>query len=79
MHRQYRRHLQVSVRCCQAIEKGLEGLFPVVLGKDGHVQGVIVEGVGTSHLPEVQPDFSFDLLQQLRIGQFASDEEIFSW
>ena len=77
MHRQYRRHLQVSVRCCQAIERGGPELFPVVLGKDGHPQGVISEGVGVSHLPVVHPEMSYDLLRQLQDGHFDSAEDIF--
>ena len=32
---QYRRHLQVSLRCCQAVEEGFAGLFPVVPEKSG--------------------------------------------
>ncbi|OLP88180.1 hypothetical protein AK812_SmicGene30510 [Symbiodinium microadriaticum] len=77
MHRQYRRHLQVSVRCCQAIERGGPALFPAVLGKDGHPQGVVAEGVGVSHLPEIQPEMSYELLRQLRDGHFDSTEDIF--
>ena len=46
-HRQYQRHLQIYPRCCQAIEQGFEGLFPVFEEKDGHVQGTVVASVGS--------------------------------
>ena len=76
-HRQYQRHLQIYPRCCQAIEFGFGGLFPVFDEKDGHVQGTVVAGIGSGHLPALVPDYSFELLQKLRDGAFASAECIF--
>ena len=74
---QHRRHLQVSLRCCQAVEAGIDGLYPVVPEKVGHAQGVALDGVGQDHLPPLRDAICTGLLQHLRQGQWQSTEEIF--
>ena len=74
---QYRRHLQVSLRCCQALEGGLVVPFDVVPEKAGHPQSVAVEGVGVDHLPPLSEPVCTALLQALRAGEWSDDESIF--
>ena len=74
---QHRRHLQVSLRCCQAVEAAFDGLFPVVPEKAGHAQGVSMAGVGLDHLPPLRAAISTGLLLHLRQGQRQSSEDIF--
>ena len=73
----HRRHLQTSLRCRQAVEWELPGLFPVVEEAVGHAQAVTIEGHGVAHLPAVQEEISVPLLQQLRAGEARTDESIF--
>ncbi|CAE7729320.1 unnamed protein product [Symbiodinium sp. CCMP2592] len=74
---QYRRHLQVSSICCQALEKEFPGLFAVVEEQHGHEQGPSIEGVGTAHLPPLADAVSTPLLRTLQAGQWTEAEQIF--
>ncbi|OLP77728.1 hypothetical protein AK812_SmicGene42181 [Symbiodinium microadriaticum] len=73
----YRRHLQTSTRCCQAIELGVPGLFPVFEDGSGHPQSVAHGGVGTDHLPPAGEPVAFALLERLRSEVPCTDEAVF--
>ncbi|CAE7233488.1 unnamed protein product [Symbiodinium sp. CCMP2592] len=67
----------VSLRCCQALERGFDGLFEVVEARHGHEQGPSIEGVGTAHLPPLADSVSTPLLRVLQEGTWQEAEQIF--
>ncbi|CAE7595453.1 unnamed protein product, partial [Symbiodinium sp. CCMP2456] len=73
----HQRHLQQSVRCCQAVEWDLPTLFPVDQSTPGHIQSVSAGGGDFCHVPEAGPDVAVSLLRSLRVGTFREDVDIF--